>query len=200
MLGEPENQFSLTRAALRACGAQKQIPIRLAKQIVFSGTAALCLVQHAVAFEGRITATLTQAGEAKNFLYTAGTNLLRIERIETNRPYARNVVNRDSGAITLLFPYNRSFMRWKPAPQNASPFPGAPVLPPGIGPQARPLPAAPAGIGPTNLPGMPAPTATPPMPAMPQMPLGLPPGIGPQPGGAPGAPTLPRMPLARIFP
>jgi len=27
MLGEPENQFSLTRAALRACAAQQQIPV-----------------------------------------------------------------------------------------------------------------------------------------------------------------------------
>lgn len=195
--------------------------MNLVNQIVFSGTAALCLVQHAVAFEGRISATITRGGETQTLLYTVGTNCLRIERTETNRPHARNLVSLETGDRTLLFPHNRSFVRLKPTPQNASPFPGALVLPPGIGPQTRAMPGAAAGVGPTNLPVIPSPPPmphmpdmpalpqmpTPPasigptnlpgmpaMPAIPQMPAGLPPGIGPQRGGAPGAPTLPMMP------
>ena len=165
----------------------------------------------APAFVGRLTATLTQGGQTETFLYTAGTNTLRIERGETNWPHARNLVDRETGALTLLFPHNRSFVRLKnsgantTAPAPAMPGTGMPPggLPPGIGPQTAvtpgvsAMPAPPAGlppsIGPTNLPGMPAlpslPTA-----GIPAPPGGLPPGIGPQSAGASGAPAMPAMP------
>jgi hypothetical protein len=152
-------------------------------------------LQTAFAFEGRITATLTRGDDTQTWLYTVGTNALRLERAGTNRPHARNIVALDSGAVTLVFPHNRSFMRLKnsgtgvsPVRFNASQTPGdqeltgetpAP-LPPGR------MPAATASIGPANLPGMPAP------PPMPQLPA----GIGPQAGGGPmsAMPMMPMMP------
>jgi hypothetical protein len=174
---------------------------------------AISLQPSALAFEGRISATLTRGGEAQTLFYTVGANGVRIERGETNGPHARNLVALDSGAITLVFPHNRSFVRLKNAGQSAaSPFPGAPGmplplggLPPGIGPQTRnpssapavpQMPMPPAGIGPTNLPGVPAPPA---MPAMPQAPAGLPPGIGPQAQSA-GAPAMPALPMMAMMP
>lgn len=112
------------------------------------------------AFEGRINATLTRSGDIQTFHYTVGTNSLRIERGETNWPHAWNVVNLDTGAITLLFPHNRTFVRLKPAAENpASNFPGAPAMPPGIGPQSAPQPARSPGTPPPAMPmagGMPA--------------------------------------------
>ncbi len=166
------------------------------------------------AFEGRVQATFTQGGEIQAFLYTVGTNYLRIERTETNWPHAKNIINLDSGAVTLLFPHNRSFVRLKPASENVtSPFPGAPAmplppggLPPGIGPQTAVAgapaslgaPAPPASIGPANLPGVTVPPPmrqVPTMPNMPGPPAGLPPGIGPQAGGFPTAAGMPAMPM-----
>src|SRR5579862_9410696 len=94
-----------------------------------------------LAFEGRVSATLTQSGDAQNLLYTAGTNFLRIERLESDQPYARDIVNLQSGEITLLFQHNQSFVRLEPASAGAS---GAP-------------------------PGFPAMPAMPRMPAMPNM-------------------------------
>jgi hypothetical protein len=67
----------------------------------------------ALAFEGRISATLTRGGETQTLLYTAATNQLRIERRETDHPYARDIVDRETGAVTLVFPHNRSFVRLK---------------------------------------------------------------------------------------
>lgn len=146
------------------------------------------------ALEGRITATLVRGGQVQTQLYTVGTNVLRIERGETDRPYARNLVAMDTGEITLLFPHNRSFVKLKGA-ALAKPGLTAPVgppsmgIPPGIGPQSPPAAAAPAPavVGPTNLPGMPPQQ----MPTMPPMPAGL----GPQAGaGVPGLPAMPMMP------
>lgn len=104
----------------------------------------------AFAFEGRIDVGVTQGGQVLGLLYTAGANGLRIERTETNWAYARNIVNLQTGAITLLFPHNRSFMRLKttsrssPRPVQGAPGPGR--LPPGVGPQ---------GGGPPGTPTMP---------------------------------------------
>jgi Domain of unknown function (DUF4412) len=132
----------------------------------------------ASAFEGRISVTSTRGGAAQTFLYTAGTNQLRIERAETDRPYAKNILNLDTGDLTLLFPHNRSFMRLKSSAQNTSTTPsGSPAMP-GVGPQTPDPP--PQSIGPTNLPGAPVP---PPMPATPQMQ-----------GAAGGMPAMPMMP------
>jgi hypothetical protein len=134
----------------------------------------------ASAFEGRITATVARGGETETFLYTVGTNQLRIERGETDRPYPQNIVNLDSGDITLLFPHNRSFVRLK----NEM---GAHA------PSRVPADAASAGVGSAALPTAPGAGALP----VPQMPA----GVGPQPGafgatpnGAGGAPALP-MPM-----
>lgn len=141
---------------------------------------------NAADFEGRINVTVTRGNEVQTLLYIVGTNCLRIERGETNWPYARNLINRDTGEVTLLFPHNRSFVRLKSAgknpPATPSDFPAVP-MPVHIGPQAAP----PAGIGSTNLPiGMPAP------PAMPQMPS----GVGPQGGSSdPNMPAMPMMPM-----
>ena len=121
-------------------------------------TAALGLMVDPVsAFEGRINATLTQSGQTQTFFYTAGTNYLRLERGETNWPHARNILNLQTGDLTLLFPHNRSFVRLKASRPNAAPQgPGLPLppgsLPPGVGLQAQ--------------------VATPPnIPALPMMPM-----------------------------
>jgi len=155
-------------------------------------------ILNASGFEGRITAAVTRAGETETFLYTVGTNQLRIERGETDRPYPRNIVNLDTGGITILFPHNRSFVRLKPAAENQSATPsGFPAMPMpvGVGPQAQVPAPTPATIGPTNLPGVPAMPPMPPRPQMVQMPQ-MPPGVGPQAGtGVPNMPTMPMMPM-----
>ena len=153
-----------------------------------------------LAFEGRIVSALTRGGESQSFLCTVGTNTLRLQRRETDRPYAVNLVDRATGGMTLLFPHNRSFVRLKSQTENSSTtppgFPAMPVLPAGIGPQTQKpsAPPAPANIGPTNLPGLPE------MPKLPGPPGGLPPGVGPQSGTgvspvSPGTAGMPAMPM-----
>lgn len=133
------------------------------------------LLPSAFAFEGRITTTLTRGGETQTLLYTIGTNQIRIQRAETNWPYPRNIVDRNSGEVTLLFPHNRSYLRLQnPEPGMSSPFPGVPAMPP------------PPGIGPTNLTG----ARVPPMPQ-------IPPGVGPQPGMVGSMPPVPPMHMER---
>mgnify|MGYP001594332983 CR=1 FL=1 len=166
------------------------------------------------AFEGRIQATLTRGDDTQNFYYTVGTNQLRIERAETNWPHAKNIVARDTGAITLMFPHNRSFVRLKnvaaggprgPLAGEGGSLPPGPALglapgvdnraavSPGIVPSstAGKMPTATATVGPTNLPGVPA------RPQMPQMPQ-LPAGVGPQ--AAAGLGTMPAMPAMPMMP
>ena len=132
--------------------------------------AVLFRVANAGAFEGRIQATLTRGGEAQTWIYSVGTNTIRIERNETNWPYAKNLVTLNTGEVTLLFPHNNSFVQLPPV--------SAPVSLPTL-PTAPSTPAATA-LGPTNLPGVPS---SPTMPAMPAMP-------------APGRmmPAMPMMP------
>jgi hypothetical protein len=151
------------------------------------------------AFEGRINAVMIRGNQNDVLLYTVGTNFMRLEMTATNWPNPVDILDRDSGELTLLFPNNRSFVRLKPTAENSSAAPpGFPQmhggLPPGVGLQphapgaiAMPNLPPPPGIGPTNLPGMPAP---PPMRAMPNMP----PGVGPQ--STPGTPSMPAMPGA----
>jgi hypothetical protein len=116
-----------------------------------------------------------------------------LEVTGSDRPNPVDVLDRNTGELTLLFPHNRSFVRLKPMPENpATPpgFPGMPAgMPPGVGPQSQPTPAAPGNIGPTNLPGMPATPAMPSMPATPQPPADMS-------AGMPGAmPAMPMMPM-----
>lgn len=157
------------------------------------GVWALLLPASAFGFEGRITATLSRSGETQRWLYTVSSNQMRLERLETDRPYAWNLLNLQSGERTLVFPHNRSFVRLKPESAQPPLLPAG--LPPGIGPQATPGAAAPSTIGPTNLPGVPTPPAMPAIPTLPQPPAGLPPGIGPQSSGAAGVGALPMMPV-----
>jgi hypothetical protein len=178
---------------------------------------ALAIGTNALAFEGRINAVTTRGSQTDALLYTVGTNFLRVEMTATNSDKSRagwpnpvDILDRNSGELTLLFSNNRSFVRLKPAAENSSPtppgFPPMPAgLPPDIGPQTQPpgLPARPIGlppdIGPTNLPGMPA---MPNRPAMPSPPPGLPPGVGPQAQtpNAPGIPAMPQMPAMPMMP
>ncbi len=116
------------------------------------------LLHSAFAFEGRIQVTLTRGGQPANLLYTAGTNYLRVENTVTNWPNPVDLLDRSSGALTLLFPNNRSFVHLPPA--ALTPAPGAMPMP-------MPPPALPAGTSVTPPPGAPA---MPQMPQMPQMP------------------------------
>ncbi len=117
----------------------------------------------APAFEGRIEAVIAQGSETTPLLYTVGTNQLRIEVTATNRPHPVDLVDRSSGALTLVFPHNRSFVRLKPTAE------AAPAMPPGM----FPMPV-PAGIAPQPGSAAAAPTIRSP-------PGGHAPGIGPQP-------------------
>ena len=158
----------------------------------------------ALPFEGQITTLLSRQGETQTILYTVGTNQMRIERAETNWPYAKNIVERESGAIILVLPHNRTFVRLKPAvgtggppPWGAASVPVPPiVLPPGTGPHPTPLPGRP-----------PVPTPLP--PAQPLAPGELPSGTrfltaqpgGSQPSGVPGPQlSMPAMPPPPTLP
>jgi hypothetical protein len=111
------------------------------------------IAQPTRAFEGRITVTITRSVEAQTLQYTVGTNCLRVERLETDRPYAKNLVARDTGEITLLFLHNRSFMRLPAQTRMQAPV-GAPQLPspnPAIAPanpSSATMPPIPPGVGP----------------------------------------------------
>jgi hypothetical protein len=137
--------------------------ILLAATIVSS----LFIAHSAFAFEGRIHAVIAQGGQTDALLYTVDTNFLRVEMTATNWPNPVDIVDRNSGTLTLLFPANRSFVRLKPATENSSPPPGFPQMPGNSG-----------------------------MPAM-RPPVGLPPGIGPQSqaASAPGVSAMPAMPI-----
>lgn len=113
----------------------------------------------AFAFEGWITAAMTRGGRAAPLLYTVGTNFLRVEMTATNAPNPIDILDLNSGQLTLLFPNNRSFVRLSnegahDAPQ-AMPMNAVPSL-------SAPPPAG--NIGPTNLLGIPA---SPPIPMIP---------------------------------
>lgn len=117
----------------------------------------------AAPFEGKIDIVIARGGEVQTLLYTASTNQLRIERGETDRPHAKNIVNLDTGAVTLLFPHNRSFVRLNPGSTGSMPVAsgslpdattkslGAAVAPNPTGASA--IPRMPPGIG--KLPGLP---------------------------------------------
>jgi hypothetical protein len=138
---------------------------------------------NAAAFEWEIYATLTRGAQVQNLVYTVGTNCLRIGIVGRDRPDPKNIVNLETGETTILFPNNRSFVRLKSNSTSES-HPGIP----GMVSSTRPDIAA---IGPTKLP------SDAPVPAMPQMPMAMPPAVGPQAGAVPGksgAPMVPMMP------
>lgn len=144
-------------------------------------------------FEGYIHALSSPGGPALPLLYTIGTNSIRVEVMATNAVTTVDILDRHSGAVTLLFRRNHCFMQLKPGANSSAAPPGPSIsrmsgVPPAPAPSVRP----PHGIGPTNFPAMPPPT-TMPMPVQ-----GLPPGIGPQAqstAGSVGAvPNMPMMP------
>jgi len=145
------------------------------------------------AFEGYIHATSSRGGPPTALLYTVGTNLVRVELKDTNALGTVDILDRQSGTVTLLFPRNRCFMRLKPMKENPTGVP--PGLAESRGPpsgELSPPPLRPPpGVGPTNPAGMT------PWPAMPMRAQGVPPGIGSQaqstPG--PGGAAMPQMPV-----
>src|SRR5437660_11050767 len=70
-------------------------------------------VSKAAAFEGRITVMITQGSEPTPLLYTVGANSLRIEVTGSQWPHPIDIIDLKSGALTLLFPHNRSFVTFK---------------------------------------------------------------------------------------
>lgn len=192
-----------SRIKLRACRilALSTLPPSLQFAVPFLVALAFSVQSPAFAFEGRIQAVLTRGGETQTWLYTVGTNCLRIERAETNWPHAKNIIALDTGTVTLVFPHNRSFVRLKDSGAHAPARVSTDASSGGIGHETRltapgagafpTLPAMHASSptnGPTNLPDRPD---MPKIPAMPQ----IPPGIGPQPVGAPNVGSMPLMPM-----
>ncbi len=119
-------------------------------------------------------------------LYNVGTDFLRIESTRTDTPNPIDILDRKSGALTLLFPHNRSFVRLNSAvakvadpdqtmatePRSATtatiptmPPPGG--LPSGVGPQPTGIPAGGPPIGAGRSPALPMPQ----IPVMPAMPM-----------------------------
>jgi hypothetical protein len=148
------------------------------KEVLFiSGSVLMLLLQLSThAFEGTIETSLTRGNHSETVVYTMGTNQMHIARKETDRPYTQNIINLDTGEITLLFPRNGSYMRLAAPEKNRAPagFPEMPLppggLPPGIGPQSGPA-AAPRSTTPLNQPG---PAHQPGWPEMPFAPEGMP--------------------------
>ena len=180
---------------------QQKKPVRK-HQLLFAALAAFIVCPCGLhAFEGRLQATITEGGQTTPLLYTVETNFLRIEVTATNRPHPVDIMDLNSGELTLLFPHNRSYVHLKPAAESSTAMPPG-GYPPGAGPRPQ-LPGAsmmrnppqppnmprglPPGRGPTNLPGMPP------------MPRGLPPGVGPQ-ATSPAMPAVPAMPAMLNMP
>jgi hypothetical protein len=127
-------------------------PMRLSHihvRLVLAMTGCLAAIASTgVAFEGRINAELTRGTETNALLYTVGPEQLRIAVTSTNWPHPVNIVELKSGAVTLVFLHNRSFVRLKPATETTNaPTPGPSAmplppggLPPGIGPQPTTAP------------------------------------------------------------
>jgi hypothetical protein len=159
----------------------------------------------AALFEGHIKAMMTRGGRTDVLLYTVGTNYLRVENTATNWPYTVDILDRNTGELTLVSPVNRSFVRLMPDTQNPSAGPGFLQTP---APPALPNMPAFQSVGPANLSGVPAPPVMPQVPAMPNMPSGfIPPPAPGSPkmpylagvaGGMSGLPTMPQPAMGRM--
>lgn len=136
-------------------------------------------------FEGRMNITLSRGSQTNSLLYTVGPEHLRIEVSGASPAYAVDIFELSSGAMTLIYPHNRSFVQLKqpppPTPPDRSSVPGFPP--------AMPLP----NIGPN-------PSAATNFPAMPALPAGLPAGVGPQAGAgvSAGVAPMPAMKFNRM--
>jgi Domain of unknown function (DUF4412) len=91
-----------------------------------------------LAFEGRINVMLIRNGETNDLLYTVGPEQLRIAVASTNGSPPVNIVDLKTGAVTLVFPHNLTFVRLTSAAAPAG------------------MPAAPAEDGAAVIPVMPA--------------------------------------------
>lgn len=164
--------------------------------VVISAACLFLLVSPSSAFEGRMEAVSTRGGQSLALLYTVGTDALRIEVTGSDRPNPVDVLDRNSGELTLHFPHNRSFVRLKAASKAPATPPGFPALPPGIGPQSPPISAGPSvGIGPTNFPAIVGLPSMPAMPPMPQASADMGPGMPGGMSGMPAASAMPMMPM-----
>jgi hypothetical protein len=153
------------------------------------------IASNAIAFEGKITVEIKQGNEITPLLYTVGENFLRIEVTGSDRPNPIDIVDLKSGALTLVFPHNRSFVRLTPGstgnlPVASGSLPGATAAKSSLQSSPNPFGPANAGNGAGESPARP----NPPMPqmptstgaGMPQMPpMAMPPSHG---YGAPGMP------------
>lgn len=100
----------------------------------------LATASSAPPFEGQIDAVLTRGEQVTPLLYTIGAKALRLETAQEKSVEPVDLVDLESGALTILFPHNQSFVRvpmgavGKPAPppRPAMPAAGAqlPALPP----------------------------------------------------------------------
>jgi hypothetical protein len=182
---------------LRSRGANTDSK-RSIRRLIAATFCAVTAVANATAFEGRLEVSITRGSETTPLLYTLGTDSLRLEVTRTSSPNPIDIVDLKTGALTLVFPHNRSFVRLEPGAENTSAVPagapGMPIpsggLPSGVGPQATSdnvlqTPSLPAGMR-----SMPAPAGS------------LPTGIGPQHGTATAPDTLgmPKMPAMPPMP
>jgi hypothetical protein len=160
---------------------------------LITAVASFFILHSALAFEGRITAALTRGGQATPLLYTAGTNCLRVEITAPDRSNPVNLLDFQSGEMTLLFPNNRSFVRLK---QGSATVPVAPVGVPPTGSGEPGTDTRPAFNPARGVSGQRPETAgeTPvlPMPQMPAMPNMA------AAGGMPAMPTMPPMMMGKM--
>lgn len=108
-------------------------------------------------FEGHISVLAAESGQTVSLRYTIGPNALRIEIEGDAAPNPVNLVDRNSGLVTLLLPSNRSFVRWQPGVRAVEPSAS-----PGLPPMASPRPPGPGS-------GAPAPAFTPMMRPPPEL-------------------------------
>lgn len=151
----------------------------------------LILVPHAGAFEGQIQADLTRGGQTIALQYSASPHCLRVENTATNWPYPVDLVDTDTGALTLLFPNNRTWVHLPSAPDTVpASGPASSIVPLSGALPAPPVSFPVAQTRPGSTPfAMPAPqVALTPPPASPAMSMPL----SPAPGG------MPMMPLDKL--
>jgi hypothetical protein len=146
-------------------------------------------VTSASAFEGKIEIVTFQGSESSSLRYTVGADSLRIETTGNTAPNPIDIFDLKTGALTLIFPHNRSLLRLKsgstvresaalarsdiaiPRPSDipgTSPMPPPPGgLPPGVGPQPTGIPPGGPSNGAARSPGV----SMPPISVMPAMPM-----------------------------
>ena len=72
-------------------------------------------------FEGYISAAITRGNQTDDLRYTVGTNHLRVEMPASDRPNAVDILDLNSGELTLIFQNNRTFERLKTGSNSPNP-------------------------------------------------------------------------------